>query len=110
MAGSISCSGKGAVGRATCSGDRSVGMSVQRRLLDRAGRSAERSGSCPGDPAIAAGTNAIAGIAAPVAARRDRDLSARLGLDMRLRVLPIGTEGVANRAIFGRIMDGDHAA
>ena len=63
-----------------------------------------------GDPAIEAGESAIAGLAALIVARQDADISARLGLDARSRVLLIGSEGVTDRAIFDRIMEGHDAA
>ncbi len=63
-----------------------------------------------GDPAVEAGESAIAGLAALIVARQDAELSARLGLDARSRVLLIGSEGVTDRAIFDRIMEGHNAA
>jgi diaminopropionate ammonia-lyase len=63
-----------------------------------------------GDTAIEAGESAIAGLVALIAAREDPDLSAKLGLDARSRVLLIGSEGVTDRAIFNRIMEGHDAA
>ena len=62
------------------------------------------------DPAIEAGETAVAGLAALIAARQDRDLSTELGLDSRSRVLLIGSEGVTDPAIFTRIMDGHDVA
>lgn len=57
------------------------------------------------DPALEAGESAVAGLAALIAARQDRNLSAKLGLDAGSRVLLIGSEGVTDPAIFAMIMD-----
>ncbi len=62
------------------------------------------------DVAIEAGESAIAGLAALIAARADRDLSDKLGLDAQSRVLLIGSEGVTDAAIFNMIMEGRDAA
>lgn len=62
------------------------------------------------DTALEAGESAVAGLAALIAARRDADLSAALGLDMGSRVLLIGSEGVTDPAIFQMIMEGRDAA
>lgn len=62
-----------------------------------------------GDPVVEAGESAVAGLAALIAARRNADLSAKLGLDEASRVLLIGSEGVTDPAIFAAIMGGaDH--
>jgi diaminopropionate ammonia-lyase len=58
----------------------------------------------PGDTAIEAGESAIAGLAALIAARKDADLSRKLGLTGEARVLLIGSEGVTDPAIFAQIM------
>ena len=63
-----------------------------------------------GDIAIEAGESAIAGFVALIAARGDRDLSDKLGLDAQSRVLLIGSEGVTDPAIFNMIMEGIDAA
>ena len=63
-----------------------------------------------GDLAIQAGESAIAGLAALIAARTDRGLSDKLGLDAQSRVLLIGSEGVTDEAIFNMIMEGRDAA
>ena len=61
------------------------------------------------DPVIEAGESAVAGLAALIAVRQNPDLSAKLGLDDRSRVLLIGSEGVTDKAIFAAIMGGaDH--
>lgn len=62
------------------------------------------------DPAISAGESAVAGLAALIAARSDTELSAKLGLDTKSRVLLIGSEGVTDPAIFRMIMEGCDAA
>ncbi|MFZ1725085.1 MAG: diaminopropionate ammonia-lyase [Albidovulum sp.] len=62
-----------------------------------------------GDPVIEAGESAVAGLAALIAARQDKGLSAKLGLDNRSRVLLIGSEGVTDPAIFKMIMEGHNA-
>lgn len=59
-----------------------------------------------GDPVIHAGESAVAGLAALIAACQDKDLSGKLGLDATSRVLLIGSEGVTDRQIFDRIMQG----
>lgn len=63
-----------------------------------------------GDPLIEAGESAIAGLAALIAARQDIDLSQKLGLDARSRVVLIGSEGVTDVTIFNMIMEGRDAA
>ncbi|MHA7772490.1 diaminopropionate ammonia-lyase [Roseibium sp. M-1] len=63
-----------------------------------------------GDPVIEAGESAVAGLAALIAARQDADLSARLRLDNKSRVLLIGSEGITDQAIFDSIMEGRDAA
>ncbi len=62
------------------------------------------------DPVVEAGESAVAGLAALIAARRDKVLSAKLGLDETSRVLLIGSEGVTDPDIFQRIMAGHDAA
>ena len=62
------------------------------------------------DPPIEAGESAVAGLAALILARQDADLSERLGLDSRARVLLIGSEGITDRAIFDRILAGSDVA
>lgn len=62
-----------------------------------------------GDPAIDAGESGVAGLAALIAARHDKDLSDKLGLNAKARVLLIGSEGVTDPAIFAMIMDGRDA-
>ncbi|WP_375700324.1 diaminopropionate ammonia-lyase [Pseudophaeobacter sp. TrK17] len=64
----------------------------------------------PGDTAIEAGESAIAGLAALIAARKDADLSRKLGLTGEARVLLIGSEGVTDPAIFAQIMGESDAA
>ncbi|KUJ85490.1 PLP-dependent lyase/thiolase [Ruegeria marisrubri] len=59
-----------------------------------------------GDPPVEAGESAVAGLAALIAARRNPELSARLGLDHSSRVLLIGSEGVTDPEIFSAIMKG----
>lgn len=59
-----------------------------------------------GDPAVEAGESAVAGLAALIAARKDADLSPRLGLDGRSRVLIFGSEGITDPEIYARIMAG----
>ncbi|MGH1482105.1 MAG: diaminopropionate ammonia-lyase [Geminicoccales bacterium] len=68
--------------------------------------------ACPeeGDLAIEAGESGVAGLAALIAARQDEDLSAKLGLDAKARILLIGSEGVTDPAIFTTIMEGQDAA
>ncbi|MGB7322726.1 MAG: diaminopropionate ammonia-lyase [Albidovulum sp.] len=63
-----------------------------------------------GDSAVEAGESAIAGLAALIAARQDKGLSTKLGLDAGSRVLLIGSEGVTDPAIFKMIMEGRDAA
>ena len=59
-----------------------------------------------GDPTIEAGESAIAGLAALIAVQQDSELSAKLGLDTKSRVLLIGSEGVTDPEIFAQIMAG----
>ena len=59
-----------------------------------------------GDPAIAAGESAVAGLAALIAAASDEGWRDMLGLDARSVVLVIGSEGVTDPAIYDRIMAG----
>ena len=59
-----------------------------------------------GDPAVEGGECSAAGLAALIAACRDGELAARLGLDGTSRVLLFGTEGITDAAIYGRIMEG----
>ncbi|TMV08477.1 diaminopropionate ammonia-lyase [Ruegeria sediminis] len=62
-----------------------------------------------GDAVVEAGESAVAGLAALIAARQDADLSKKLGLDARSRILLIGSEGVTDPAIYAEIMKGaDH--
>lgn len=63
-----------------------------------------------GDPAIAAGESAVGGIAALISISRDSNLSGRLGLDDKSRILIFGTEGVTDPEIYARIMAGADAA
>lgn len=62
------------------------------------------------DPKIEAGESGVAGLAALLAARGDRQLSEKLGLDESSRVLLIGSEGVTDPAVFLRIMKARDAA
>ncbi|MBT6526656.1 MAG: diaminopropionate ammonia-lyase [Marinovum sp.] len=59
-----------------------------------------------GDATLEAGESAVAGLAALIAVRQDAELSNKLGLDARSRVLLIGSEGVTDPAIFEKIMRG----
>lgn len=59
-----------------------------------------------GDPEIEAGESAVAGLAAAIAARRSRDLSARLGLNETSRILLFGSEGVTDPEVFARLVKG----
>lgn len=58
------------------------------------------------DPMIEAGESAMAGLAALISARQYPELSKTLGLNAQSRVLLIGSEGVTDPEIFGRIMAG----
>lgn len=59
-----------------------------------------------GDTAIAAGESGVAGLAALIAAARQKPLRDALGLDAAARVLLIGSEGVTDPAIYAAIMAG----
>jgi diaminopropionate ammonia-lyase len=59
-----------------------------------------------GDTAIAAGESGVAGLAALIAAARQKPLRDVLGLDAAARVLLIGSEGVTDPAIYAAIMAG----
>ena len=59
------------------------------------------------DAKIEAGESAVAGLAALIAVRQDAELSAKLGLDARSRVLLIGSEGVTDPAIFAQDYGGN---
>lgn len=61
---------------------------------------------CGGDPAIAAGESAVAGLAALIAAAGDVDWRGKLGLGPDSVALVIGSEGVTDPAIYDRIMAG----
>lgn len=63
-----------------------------------------------GDPVIEAGESAVAGLAVLICAVKQLDLRAKLGLDKTSRVLLIGSEGVTDREIFAKIMEGDKHA
>ena len=63
-----------------------------------------------GDPLIEAGESAVAGLAVLICAVKQLDLRAKLGLDKTSRVLLIGSEGVTDREIFAKIMEGDKHA
>ena len=62
------------------------------------------------DPVIEAGESAVAGLAVLICAVKQLDLRAKLGLDKTSRVLLIGSEGVTDREIFAKIMEGDKHA
>lgn len=57
-----------------------------------------------GDKPIVAGESAVAGLAGLIAARRNSNLSRRLGLDERSLVLVFGTEGATDPAIYRSIV------
>ena len=59
-----------------------------------------------GDPPIAAGESAVAGVAALIAAARDQILCQKLGLADGSSVLLIGSEGVTDPEIHDRIIAG----
>ena len=52
----------------------------------------------------------MAGLAVLICAVKQLDLRAKLGLDKTSRVLLIGSEGVTDREIFAKIMEGDNHA
>ncbi len=58
------------------------------------------------DPSIEAGESAVAGLAVLICAAKQIDLKEKLGLDEKSRVLLIGSEGVTDREIFNKIMEG----
>ena len=62
------------------------------------------------DPVIEAGESAVAGLAVLICAVKQLDLRAKLGLDKTSRILLIGSEGVTDREIFAKIMEGDKHA
>ncbi len=62
------------------------------------------------DPIIEAGESAVAGLAVLICAAKQPVLRAKLGLKNNSRVLLIGTEGVTDREIFNKIMEGDKNA
>lgn len=64
--------------------------------------------ACPAgsDTPIKAGESAVAGLCALVAARKDKALSKKLGLDASSRVLIIGSEGITDQEIYDEIMRG----
>lgn len=57
-----------------------------------------------GDPPIVAGESAVAGVCALLAAGREAQLKAALGLDSSSRVLLIGTEGATDAAIYASLV------
>ncbi len=59
-----------------------------------------------GDAPIEAGESAVAGLAAVIAAALDVYLREKLGLGTHAKVLVIGSEGVTDREIYNRIMQG----
>ena len=64
--------------------------------------------ACPAgtDAPLQAGESAVAGLCALVAARHDKALSKKLGLDATSRVLIIGSEGITDQEIYDQIMKG----
>ncbi|MFC0281513.1 diaminopropionate ammonia-lyase [Falsigemmobacter intermedius] len=61
----------------------------------------------PGDPAVVAGESGGAGLAGVMAALRDSDLCARIGLDARARVLVINTEGATDPEVYRQLTGAD---
>lgn len=57
-----------------------------------------------GDPAVVAGESGGAGLAGAIAALRDPDLSARIGLGPEARLLVINTEGATDPAVYARVV------
>jgi len=57
-----------------------------------------------GEPAIEAGESAVAGLAALVAARDDKAMSSRLGLDESSRIFVIGTEGATDPELYHELV------
>jgi len=57
-----------------------------------------------GDPAIAAGESAVAGLAALIAVMQDAAMAKAMGLDAASEVLLIGSEGVTDPEIIAQIM------
>ncbi len=62
-----------------------------------------------GDAPLVAGESAIAGLAGLIAARRNVELSAALGLDENSRVLVFGTEGATDPTIYRELVGRDPA-
>jgi diaminopropionate ammonia-lyase len=75
-------------------------------LTDEAAVQAMRKLAHPsgGDPAIAAGESAVAGLAGLVAAMGDAEAREMLGLSVRSRVLVFGTEGDTDAALYEDIV------
>ncbi|WP_300297575.1 diaminopropionate ammonia-lyase [Ferrovibrio sp.] len=57
-----------------------------------------------GDPAIAAGESAVAGLAGALAAAENPALAAALGLDAASRILVFGSEGATDPALYRQIV------
>jgi diaminopropionate ammonia-lyase len=60
------------------------------------------------DPAIEAGESSVAGLAALIAAARQKSLRSKLGLGSGSRVLVIGSEGITDREIYEAVMGETH--
>lgn len=57
-----------------------------------------------GEPPVEAGESAVAGLAAALVARNDRELAQQLGLDHGSRIFVIGTEGATDPELYQQLL------
>lgn len=65
--------------------------------------------ACPAgtDAPIQAGESAVAGLCALIVARLNKELSSKLALDDKSRILVIGSEGITDQHIYNQVMRGE---